>query len=240
MQNATDIAFLLNGATLPAGMTYAKYSHAGAYPLIITALMAAIYVLVTFHPKRSHYQTPATLSLVYLWIMQNVLLVDFAIHRTLNYVEIYSLTHWRSAALIWMGLVAVGLMLIIIRLHLQRSNLWLINANSLAVLAVLFTCSFINFDRTIAEYNVRHAQELTGKGTQLDFRYLQALGSEARPALLWLLQQPSLDAYFRGEIWEVLSALPAGTSKNWRAWTWREHRALKRPVPDNTQDIRYY
>ncbi|TAL34593.1 MAG: DUF4173 domain-containing protein, partial [Alphaproteobacteria bacterium] len=157
MQNALDIAFLWSGKELPDGLNYAEYAHAGAYPLIVTALLAAGYVLITFSNPR--YQSAAGERLVYFWIAQNIFLVISAIDRTANYIEIYSLTYLRIAALIWMGLVALGLALITVRVFLARTNMWLINMNVLALAATLYACCFVNFDRLIADYNVRHAKE---------------------------------------------------------------------------------
>ena len=48
-----------------------------------------------------------------------------SIFRLDLYVGIYALTYWRVAAFIWMGLVAVGLVLIIARIALGKSNGWL-------------------------------------------------------------------------------------------------------------------
>ena len=55
--------------------------------------------------------------------------------RTVDYVDAYSLTVLRIAALVWMALVAIGLVLICWRLLRGRSGAWLINANVLAAAA---------------------------------------------------------------------------------------------------------
>jgi hypothetical protein len=50
IQNGLDLAFLWSGAPLPNGMTLAEYAHRGAYPLIVTALLAGLFVLTTLQP----------------------------------------------------------------------------------------------------------------------------------------------------------------------------------------------
>lgn len=40
LQTASDIWYLWGGGALPQGMTYAQYAHRGAYPLVVTALLA--------------------------------------------------------------------------------------------------------------------------------------------------------------------------------------------------------
>ena len=50
LQNGLDLAFLWSGAPLPGDLTLAGYAHRGAYPLIATALLAGLFVLVTLRP----------------------------------------------------------------------------------------------------------------------------------------------------------------------------------------------
>ena len=135
LQNGLDLAFLWSGAPLPAGMTLAEYAHRGAYPLIATALLAGLFVLVTLRPGSATAASRPIRLLVTLWIAQNLLLVASTMLRTFDYIEAYSLTRLRIAALIWMALVAIGLALICYRLLRGRSGGWLINANLLAAAA---------------------------------------------------------------------------------------------------------
>ena len=101
-------------------MSYADYAHRGAYPLIVTALLAAAFVLAAMR-RNGPAEGSADPRLVYLWIGQNVLLVVSSIFRLGLYVEVYSLTELRIAAGIWMGLVAVGLVLICLRIATRKS-----------------------------------------------------------------------------------------------------------------------
>jgi hypothetical protein len=168
LNNVLDIAFLWSGAPLPQGMTLAAYAHRGAYPLIATALLAALFVLVTLRPGSETACNPLIRRLVYAWIAQNVLLVASTMLRTFDYIEAYSLTRLRIAALIWMGLVAIGLFLICYRIWKSKSGSWLINANLAASLIALGFCSVADPGRMAAAWNVRHAREAGGAGGNLD------------------------------------------------------------------------
>ncbi len=119
IQTALDVLFLWGNATLPADISYAAYAHRGAYPLILTALLAAGFVLVAMRPGGPAEQSKVIRPLVYLWVAQNVLLVASSILRLDLYVQIYLLTWWRIAAFIWMLLVAFGLLLIVTRIWLK-------------------------------------------------------------------------------------------------------------------------
>ena len=57
VQTGMDIVFLYGNGELPDGMTYARYAHRGAHPLVVTALLAAGFVLLS---------KPFTLSLIHI------------------------------------------------------------------------------------------------------------------------------------------------------------------------------
>jgi hypothetical protein len=168
VQTGLDAIYLWGGVALPDGLTYAAYAHRGAYPLILTALLAAAFVLAAVRPGGPAERSLIIRPLVYLWVAQNVMLVVSSILRLDLYVEIYSLTYWRVAAFIWMGLVAAGLLLIIARI---------------ALATVVYVCSFINFAAFIGDHNVTHSREVSGKGVSIDMHYLISLGPQALPAI---------------------------------------------------------
>lgn len=244
--NILDMLFLWSGETSPPGVTYAEYAHQGAYSLIFTVLLASAYVLVIFNDKDHSYESPMAIFLAYAWIAQNIILVFSSIYRTLLYIGDYSLTHWRLWALIWMGLIAVGLVLIIARIYLKRSNKWLINWNVATVLVTLFVSCFINFTSIIAFYNVMHSKEVTGKGPYLDLGYMFSLNQDALQAMYWFeknIKYPNpkkysfdsfgtlcicIDGLDSAQIYKDLIARFERMNKinNWRAWTWSKYNWL--------------
>ena len=64
---------------------------------------------------------PLARRLVTLWVVQNIVLVASSALRTIDYIESSMLTAWRIAALAWMALVALGLVLICWRILAGRS-----------------------------------------------------------------------------------------------------------------------
>ena len=228
LQNGLDLAFLWSGAPLPGGMTLAEYAHRGAYPLIATALLAGLFVLVALRPGTPTAASRPIRWLVTLWIAQNVLLVASTMLRTLDYVTAYSLTVLRIAALIWMALVALGLALICIRLLLGRSGAWLINANALAALLALSSCCWIDLGAIAAGWNVRHAREAGGAGAAIDLCYLHELGPSALLPLIELESRP-LPAELRDRVQWVRSRIMdrlAANQADWHGWTLSGARRL--------------
>jgi hypothetical protein len=231
IQTILDCAYLWGGATLPGGMTYAEYAHRGAYPLIATALISGGFVLLTFRAGLPTQEMTPVRKLVYLWLAQNVLLTLNSLWRLQLYVEVYSLTRLRLAAAIWMFLVSAGIILIVWRIYAGKTNAWLLNANFVTLLAVLYFCCFVNFDSIISRYNVRNCREMTGKGVSLDIRYLEQLGVESIPALIWYRQNTADPGKAVVAHWTAYRL--AGDLENdlnhWRAWTFRKY-VLKKEV----------
>ena len=190
VQNLMDLAWLWGLVPLPRGMTLADYAHRGAYPLVATALLAALFVLITLRPGSQTAANPLARRLVMLWIVQNVVLVASAMLRLYDYIDAYSLTRLRIAALAWMGLVALGLGLILWRLLKAKSAAWLINANCCAAAMLLSSYAFVDTGAVAARWNVRHAREVDGTGAVLDLCYLAELGPSALLSLIELEQRP--------------------------------------------------
>jgi hypothetical protein len=237
VQMALDLTTVLShGATLPTGMTYSHYAHRGAYPLVVTALLAAAFVLAAFPTgldatarSRMHWAR----RLVYVWIAQNILLVCSAAWRLGMYIEAFGLTRLRIAAGIWMLLVAIGLAWIIWRIVQHRTNSWLLRVNTLTTIAVLYASCLANFDSMIAWYNVRHCEEIGGNGPRLDVSYLRSLGPECMPALVWLNGQSPRGTIGR-EALDTARTLRDGLENDletWQGWTWRRSRLAATVVP---------
>lgn len=230
LQNGLDIAFLWSGAGLPQGVTLAEYAHRGAYPLIVTALLAGAFVLIALRPGSETARRPLVRWLVTAWVAQNIFLVASSILRTLDYIEVYSLTELRIAALVWMALVAVGLALICWRMLRNLSGGWLINACTVATAAVLTVCAVADLNHIAAAWNVRHAKEVGGRGAALDLYYLQRLDASALVPLV-VLEQRALPARMADKVtWLRWTALTEAQERqaDWRSWTWRNARRLQK------------
>ncbi len=191
---------------------------------------------------------------MYLWIAQNVWLVISSLLRLKLYVEEYQLSEMRIAAGIWMGLVAVGLVLIVLKIALQRSNKWLVMANMAALSVTLWGVALVDVQSFIASYNVRHSHEVAGHGVPLDQYYTAELGPAAIPALdefLTTARHASrstlmIFSQIRDELADrvVSRDWSPGTAQaqaqDWRSWSWRQQRLeqylLKQPFAPASVD----
>jgi Domain of unknown function (DUF4173) len=175
VQTLLDATYLIGGVALPDGMTYVAYAHRGAYPLIFTALLSAAFVLIAMREGSAARNNNPIRNLVYFWVAQNVVLVLSSILRLDLYVGVYGLTYWRISALIWMVLVALGLLSIIWQIARNKDTKWLLGCNIISLSLTLYVSCFINFAGLIANYNARLEEQ--------DLYYLTRLGPQALPAL---------------------------------------------------------
>ncbi|WP_157944569.1 DUF4173 domain-containing protein [Mangrovicella endophytica] len=235
VQTVLDSLYLWGGKALPDGITYAEYAHRGAYTLVATALCAAAFVLLAMRPGSAAASDRWIRALVYLWTAQTVVLVLSAMRRLDLYVDVYALTHWRVAAFLWMALVMVGLVLIVARIALARSNDWLVMTNLTVAAGMIYGCAFADFDALIARFNVEHSREMTGTGAFLDIDHLSALGPSALPALDTLLEAMRSRPIPQGG-WEARKMIDVQSARDillsrhraralrWRSWTFRSER----------------
>lgn len=207
VQTLLDIVYLWGGAGLPDGMSYATYAHRGAYPLLVTALLAGAFALLARpFAAESRFLRIALLG----WVAQNVFLVLSSLLRLETYISAYGLTHLRISALIWMALVALGLMLVIVQVLRRKPARWLFSRAALLGLAGLYLCSFLSFSATIARYNLSH-------NVPLDRAYICTLSHHALPAILAYEQRHGLTLCHGPKITSLEFA-------DWREWGFRDWR----------------
>lgn len=240
IQNGLDLEYLWGGGELPEGVTYATYVHSGTYPLIASALLAGGVVLLAFPSNVTQKPSRWAYGLMYVWILQNVFLIMSAMGRMALYVDAYALTYLRISALIWMGLVAVGLILIVLRIIFAKSGRWLVNTNILALIAVFYVSSFVDFARIIADYNVANCRELGGRGVPLDVKYLRRIGTSSLPAMkkfLAALPERTEKRRFTKYSISVLEKSLLKSQTDWRTWTFRGDRLMRdvRPIALQSQ-----
>lgn len=237
VQTLLDLSILWGGVGLPEGMTYAQYAHRGAYPLVWTALLAALFVLIAMRRNGPGETSKPIRLLVYAWVGQNVLLCLSAIQRLHLYVEQYLLTELRLFAGLWMVLVMLGLVSIVARIYLRKSNSWLWAVNLSALGLTLVGLAAVDTSQFIARYNVH--QSTAENAVELDISYLVSLGPTIIPALDELVETLDLTEAEADRMVNTRHALVSELNRqrsDWRSWSWRNQRlanylaAVKQPT----------
>jgi hypothetical protein len=234
-QNILDVKYVWLTGELPVGMTQTEYVRRGAYSLIVTALLAAAFVVFALRKDTSTANNKTVRILVYLWIAQNIALVASSAQRTMTYIQDTGWTELRVSALLWMGLVCFGLATVIWRVGKNYSTVWLINANIGAAVLLLAGCSVADIKGFVAERNVDKA--IAEPDFALDFKYLERLKPAAKSALqryehhLDELERASIDAERRLQVSGKRASMRWSLSNNeiafkvqqsdWRTWSLR-------------------
>ncbi|MCO4824038.1 MAG: DUF4173 domain-containing protein [Amylibacter sp.] len=152
VQLVMDSSFAVSGA-LPYDMSYAKYAHRGAYPLVVTALLAGCFALAA-RPFLDEGRFLKPLMIV--WLGLNALLTLSSMYRLGLYVDAYGLTYLRVRAGIWMVLVAAWLGLIAWQIICSKANGWLLARSFGMGIGTIYVGCFVNFAEVIASHNEGH------------------------------------------------------------------------------------
>ncbi|MFL4469706.1 DUF4153 domain-containing protein [Tateyamaria armeniaca] len=222
VQTVMDILFLYGNVGLPEGISPATYAHRGAYPLLITALLAGLFAVLA----RPHLAgRPVLRWLMLLWLAQTLALVGASLFRLEAYVDEYGLTRLRMAAYIWMGLVAAGLGIVVWQIWRDKPAAWMLLRSGILGAGVLYICAFFSFDGAIARHNLSHHEKP-------DIFMLCNLSEDVIPAM----------AARYGPTWTTQCGSSYRVPRlshpdDWREWgfrNWRVRRSLAAMTTDAT------
>ncbi|MFT5629863.1 MAG: hypothetical protein ACI9HB_001028 [Gammaproteobacteria bacterium] len=184
VQTVMDVGFLWGGVRLPEGMTYANYAHRGAYPLMMTALLAGAFALVAQPWLDGRFMR----GLLLVWIAQTLLLVMSSILRLDLYVDVYGLTQMRFAAFVWMVVVALGLVVLILQIVGRHNAGWMLRRTFGVGALAVYVCSLTNVTGFVANHQLNQGP--------LDAYYVCGLGSGAT-VVIARHDNTMCDGYFR-------------------------------------------
>lgn len=224
VQTVLDLSILFGGAALPDGMTYANYAHRGAYPLLATAMLAGAFALGAWpYLKEDRLVKP----LLVLWVAQNVLLTLSALLRLDLYIGEYGLTYMRIYAVIWMAVVAAGLLLVLWHVLKDRTSGAMLRRVAMLGAGTLYLCAFVNFAGLIAADAIDRAAD-PNNPRHVYWDYVCSLGPNTGPAIKrGLAEHPELPTA------KLLQACAKNsfTALNWRETDLRTLRAQRNTAP---------
>ncbi len=231
--NALDSIYLYFKAALPADITYSDYSRRGCFWLTIALALTTVMIgavfrdRLNFHPRRRLLQL-----LAYLWAAQNLILAIGALRRLQMYVEYNGLTRLRIVGIYGVLLVTVGLILMIVKVHRQRSFAWLVRRDLAALWIAVVVLALTPRDYLCWTYNA--ARIAAGNTQPLALLHGQPLSPEALPPLIPLLDYQGVTeddtqlvrqgvAGLLGRHWLLLHQQPP---RRWTQWQGSQAWAL--------------
>jgi len=176
--NSIDISYIWFGFNAQEVNLY-EMIHEGADLLIFSMVMAILVLLVFFRGNLNFYRNNKWLKWgAYFWIIQNIILVVSVLLRDYHYIRETGLAYKRIGVLFYLALVLVGLITVFWKIYHRKTIYYLFRVNAWAVIVLLIFSTTINWDYTIAAYNLKHKNEII-----MPVDYMVTLTNKALPLL---------------------------------------------------------
>ncbi len=178
--NVGDVcSFMLKNA-LPKGISHSDFVHNGVGMIILSIVMACSIILYLFRFNiQANQLSKPLIALVMLWILQSLVMITSTCLRNQIYIASYNLTYKRIGVYVWLFLAVVGLVLMILKIHKNKTNWYLIKMNSLVWFYTLVASSVVNWDKVITNYNLNCKSYF-----EVDYYYLFSLSDSNIPQLI--------------------------------------------------------
>lgn len=183
--NAGDIQTIWFSGVLPKGVNHSTFVHNGVGILILSILIATALIMFLCRNNFKEFKNSTFLkALIYLWVIQNLIMLFSTASRNQIYIHDYNLTYKRIGVYVWLLLAAIGLILSFVKVKYERSNWYLVRSNVSLWFCLLVLSSTFNWDVWITRYN------LAGKPIkEVDLFYLLELSDANIPDLLQLSRE---------------------------------------------------
>jgi hypothetical protein len=140
----------------PQGFYYSGYAHEGAFWLTValalaTAVLSAMFRgLMLADPRIGRLR-----RLAWLWSAENLILAAAVYNRLHIYIGFNGMTRMRVVGLLGISAVAVGFLLVIVKIARRHGFLWLLRVHLWTVAAAVFLYALLPVDMLVHAYNVR-------------------------------------------------------------------------------------
>ena len=177
--NVIDIHYLWFHFTYTPDINLTTMIHEGTELLILSLVLAMIVLLFFFRGNINFYTRNKWLKAgAYLWLLQNAVLVVSVLIRDYYYIKLMGLAYKRIGVLFFLGMVLVGLATVLVKIVYKKTTYYLLRVNAWAAIVVLAFASTVDWDMTIARYNIAHSDK-----APLDLYFLTSLSDRTLPLL---------------------------------------------------------
>lgn len=178
--NLGDISSIWFNQSLPKGITHSDFVHNGVGMIILSILIATGLIMFMFRKNYTEIKNSKLLKfLIYVWILQNLVMLFSTVFRNQIYIHTYNLTYKRIGVYVWLSLAVIGLVIAFIKVFNNKSNWYLIKNNFAVWFTVLSLSSVISWDVMITRYNINNKPL-----HEVDFYYLFSLSDANIPELI--------------------------------------------------------
>lgn len=177
--NIIDIQWIWFGFEVPEDFSLKSFVHEGTWLLILSIVLSMGVLFVLFHSGQNFFKPNGWLhKLAYMWIAQNLILGASVFLRNYHYISFHGLAYKRIGVIVFLLLVLIGLATMFIKIKRKRTVFHLLRINSWAAAVVLCIMTVVNWDSTIANYNLNH-----GNSGEIDVDNYLRLSPKVLPLL---------------------------------------------------------
>jgi hypothetical protein len=225
--NCLDAVYLYFKASLPAGITWTAYTHAGCGWLTFGLFLSSLTLgFIFWNELNFHPRSKVLKQLAFIWIAQNAVLAVGTLRRIYMYVDYSGLTHLLLTGVYGSVLVLAGLVIMALKVHGNRSAIWLLRRYVAAFAAGLLILALTPHGWVCASFNVpRVLQDKPHAAWPI---VLKKLPADALPALIPLMDYQSHDGNtareklvregIAGLLGKELARLEIEQSRSWQHW----------------------
>lgn len=160
--NILDIRHLYILKVLPKGLSLSDFVHDAVAGIIFSIVIAIVLISIILHHR---VYTKTIKMLIYLWIVQNFIMLINAAMRNTWYISHCQLTYLRIGVYIFLLCALIGLALTAYSFYNKKKHWYLFSSNTKAWYLILVFCSLFPWDRMITTFNFSQQKKL-------DFSYL--------------------------------------------------------------------
>lgn len=227
-----QVRYLFGGTAniTETGYTYAEYARRGFGELVAVAVLSLlVYLGLNTISKRETRGARIGFSVTSILLMGLVLvMLVSSFQRLMLYENAYGFSQLRTYTHVFIYWLA-ALIVVTIVLEIVRKRGRFALALLVAGLGFAATLAVMNIDGFIVRQNIK----LAAAGEELDFNYLQRLGTDAVPAMVEAYQDPTLPGEAKGVLGAALACRTAAyatedyTKADWQGFSISTSRALK-------------
>jgi hypothetical protein len=177
--NVLDVKYVWLGFKINNNASLSATLHEGAGLLILSIVLAMLLLLIFFRGNLNFYKKNKWLKYgAFFWIFQNSFLVFSVLIRDYYYISHFGLAYKRVGLLFFLTMVLVGLFTIFLKIYYTKTTYYLLRINAWAAIIILVFASVINWDETIATYNLSRKSSVP-----VDVPFLLSLSNKTLPLL---------------------------------------------------------
>jgi hypothetical protein len=187
--NMGDVQTLYFSGGLPKNISHSDFVHNGVGITILSIIIATSLIMYLFRKEFSRIKAnKALMAFVYLWIIQNIIMLSSTAIRNQIYIHDFNFTYKRIGVYVWLALAAIGLCIMFWKIYQKRSNWYLIRTNVAVWFSVLVISGCFNWDKLITNYNIANKPL-----KDVDFYYLFSLSDANIPELMAITKTPEFE-----------------------------------------------